>query len=44
MVDGRPVEDFPSDIEGELSGKRDRVVVGGWRERELVRLPFRGFV
>ena len=28
VADGGFAEDFPSDIERELSGKRDRVVVG----------------
>ena len=44
VADGHFPKDFPSDIERELSGERDRVVVCGWRERELVRLPCRGFV
>ena len=44
MADGRLSEDFPSDIERELGGERDRVVVGRWSERELVRLSCRGFV
>ena len=43
VADGRLSEDFPSDIERELGGKWDRVVVGGWREGKFVEAG-RGFV
>ena len=44
MADGGLSEDFPSNIERELGGERDRVVVGRWRERKLVRVSCRRFV
>src|SRR5258708_36034655 len=44
VADGCFAEDFPSNIEWELGGKWDRVVIGRWRKRELVRLAGRGFV
>ena len=44
MVDGGFAEDFSSDIERELGGERDRIVVGRRRERKLVGLWCRGFV
>src|SRR5258708_16708134 len=44
VADRRFAEDFPSDIEGELCSKGDRIVVGRGRKGEFVGLTGRRFV
>ena len=44
MADGGFAEDFPSDIERELHGEWDQIVVCGWRKGELVGGTGRRFV
>jgi len=44
MVDGGFMEDIPCDIERELCGKWDRVIIGRGGKRQLIGRTGRGFI